>query len=102
MSVVDLTHTHPVAAKAHCCWLCRQPIPAGMRYQYRAYVADGDFDTEHLHLWCEREIEWFCRTTGEWEEVSEDWIDDFVRETLLYDYGRQCRDYTEDDGEIDG
>lgn len=96
MSVVDLTNTYPVAVKEHRCSLCRTTIAKGTRYNYRTYVMDDAFHTEHLHTWCSREIEWFCDTTGEYE-FSDDWIDDFVRETLLHDYGRQCRDDIEED-----
>lgn len=52
MSYSEISSKVVKCRKRHSCGWCSEPIEIGMQAQYRAYVFDGDFGSDHMHTEC--------------------------------------------------
>ena len=69
MSYDELQNREVTCRKNHSCEWCAQPIKAGEKAQYRAYVFDGEFTTGWQHPEC---YEAMCDHPHQWE-LAEGW-----------------------------
>lgn len=56
MSVTALQDKTVKTRSVHMCAWCGASIDVGEMAQYRAYIFDGDFNSDYLHIECEKAI----------------------------------------------
>ena len=72
------------AKKEYKCEFCNQKIKVDEKYHRQSGKYDGDFFDRKVHMICDNMISTFCKEENEYEDISYDWVIEWLRDKHCY------------------